>query len=170
MNRRSARNRHRDIVLPKMQVKKNYVDPRDFQQMVSLGGQLLPKHVAQAVADTSEVVRAGAPPTVVAALAGAGMVIRAVGQAVARHAPPPPEGVDLKEHLPPWAYDVLKAIGLVPPEAPPPAKCTCDVGAIDVETTKGCPVHAPEPEKPEPVKDDLDLAARAAAADIVIAS
>ena len=147
MNRRSARNRHRDIVLPKMQVKKNYVDPNDFQQMVSLGGQLIPKHVVQAVSDTSEVVRAGAPATIVAALAGAGMVIRAVGQAVARHAPPPPEGTDLKEHLPPWAYDVLKAIGLVPPEERPE-----------------------EPEKPEPVKDDLDLTARAAALDIVIAS
>lgn len=148
MNRRSARNRHRDIVLPQMQVKKNYVDPNDFQQMVSLGGQLLPKHVAQAVGDTAEVVRAGVPPTVVAALAGAGMVVRAVGQAVARHAPPPAADANLKEVLPPWAWDVLLAVGLVRPEPEP----------------------VPEDAKPEPVKDDLDLAARAAAADLVIAS
>lgn len=150
MNRRSARNRHRPEPLPAIpQEKKHYVDPKDFAEMVGLGSQIIPKFHAQAIANSAEISRAGVRPIVVALLAGAGATGRAVAQVIAKHVEEPKPGDDLRQVFPAWAVDILVVLGVIPP------------------------LEAPEPvteDAPAPVSDETDLAQRAAAAGLVIAS
>jgi hypothetical protein len=146
VSKRSAqRNRHREVLPPPPRIQKQVIAPEDFQACVQLGAQVLDKVHATALWDTAQMTRSGLPAGIIAALAGAGAVARAVGLAVARHAEPPPAGVDLREALPPWAADVLTAVGLCPPAAPPPE------------------------EKAGPVEDQDELVRRAAAAGIELA-
>lgn len=154
-NRRSARNRHKPQPLPPLpQTKKHLVDPRDFAELVGLGSQMIPKFHAQAMWNSAEMSRAGIPAGIVGILAGAGAVGRQVAQVIAKHVPEPTPGQDLRATFPEWACDILTVLGVLEPVAPPAVA-----------------EAAPEAEvAPEPVKDDLDLAVRAEAAGLVIAS
>lgn len=149
-NRRSARNRHRPEPMPAPRLRRTMVEPQDFQVLIQLGAQVIPKVHVQALWTTAQETRAGVPAGVIAALAGGGAVVRAVGAAVARHAPPPKEGEDIRAVLPAWALDVLTTVGLIEPEAKPEAE--------KVEEPAG------------PVLDEQDLLERAESAGLVLAT
>ncbi len=151
MNRRSARNRHRPEPAPPPRLRRTMVAPEDFQTLVQLGAQVIPKVHVQALWTTAQETRSGVPAGVISALAGAGAVVRAVGAAVARHSPPPKEtktDAELRAALPSWAVDLLQTVGLIAPEKQ----------------------EQPAEEAPAgPVKDEQDLVERAAASGIVLA-
>jgi hypothetical protein len=177
MNRRSARNRHRPEPLTAIpQVKKHFVNAQDFAELVALGSQIIPKFHAQAMANSAEASRAGVPSTIVGILAGSGATARAVAEVIAKHVPAawsrattgtsparrrgstsePKPGDDLRQVFPAWAVDILVVLGVLEPEKAEPAPS--EAVADEAETL------------PKPVEDELDLAQRAAAVDLVIAS
>lgn len=153
MSRRSNRNRHNPIPVKIPQMRRTSVNPEDFGIITQLGAQVLTKIQAQAIYESAQMTKVGIPAGIVSTLAGAGAVVRAVGAAVARHAPPPDKDANLREVLPAWAVDVLTSVGLIPPEAPPAAEET----------------PAAEEEAPRPVEDEQDLVERADAAGLVLA-
>ena len=168
-NRRSARNRHRPAPMPMPQLRKTMVAPEDFQVLVQLGAQVIPKVHVQALWTTAQETRSGVPAGIIASLAGAGAVVRAVGAAVARHAAPPPAGVDPRQALPAWAVDVLQNVGLIEPPAPTHLEdCAAKVTGAICDCQEGTPSYRDRGARP--VKDELDLVERAAAANLVIAS
>ncbi len=155
MNRKSARNRHREQPLPPMpQLKRHVVDERDFYELVGIGQRIIPRFHAEAIWNSAQLTKAGVPAGIVGILASAGAVSRAVAQAIAKHVPEPKPDDDLRQVFPAWAVDILIALGMIPREEPVTEEMVVDEAA----------------DLPKSVEDETELAQRAAAAGLVIAT